>query len=162
MIRHTEHAHTTRLADARGCLAAFGSLFVLSGLTAITLGLTDAGPTGLERLVAVLIGAAHLAGGLWVGFGESRDATADTDGVTIRSRSWRARTLRRVDEREIAAVRLAEEPDSDGDPTFAPVLLLQTGEQVPLTTQSTPSREEALDAAAAVARRIGRPEAVNW
>jgi|GEM_PF-5825013 len=162
MIRHTEHARTTRLADARGCLAAFGSVFVLSGLTALWLGLTEPGPDDLARLVAVLIGAAHLAGGLWIGFGASRDAEADADGVTIRSREWLTRTTRRLDEREIGAVEVVESRDSEGDPMFAPALRLVTGERVPLTTQTLPARETVTEMAAAVARRIGRPEAVAW
>lgn len=163
MIRHTEHARTTRLADARGCLAAFGGLFVLSGLTALVLGLTDPGIGGLERLAVVGIGAAHLAGGLWMGVGESRDAEADAGGVTISDRRWlRPAVTRRVDEREVEAVVLVEERDSDGDATFAPALRLRTGERVALTTQSVPSRETALEMTTAVARRIGRPEAVAW
>ena len=162
MIRHAETPHATTVADARGCLAAFGGLFVLSGLTAIVLGLVDPDVDALARLAAVGIGAAHLAGGLWIGFGAGRDAEADAGGVTIRSRTWLTRTTRRVSEHEIAAVQIVETHDSDGDATFAPALALHTGERVPLTAQATPSREAALEMAAALARRIGRPEAVGW
>ncbi len=162
MIRHTEHAHTTRLADARGCLAAFGSVFILSGLTALWLGLTEPGPDDLGRLAVLGVGAAHLAGGLWIAFGESRDAEADADGVTIRSREWRIRTTRRIPERDIADVVVRETRDSDGDLTYSPALRLVTGETVPLTTQAMPSREAVLEMTTAVARRIGRPEAVAW
>lgn len=163
MIRHTEHTRTTRLADARGCLAAFGGLFVLSGLTALVLGLSEPGLGGLERLAVVGIGAAHLAGGLSISLSPSRAAEADDGGVTVSDRRWlRPPTTRRVSEREVASVLLMEGRDSDGDATFAPALRLATGETVPLTTQSVSSREAALAMAAAVARRIGRPEAVGW
>lgn len=163
MIRHRETPGRTVVSDARGCLGIFGGLFVVGGLLAIAVGLSDPDAPATARLVALVVGAANVAGGLWVAVGTTRVSVVDGAGVTVETRRgvWLADS-RRVHAPEIAAVTVAEGRDSDGDATFAPALRLHSGETLALTAQTTPSADVARPIAEAVARRLGVPERVEW
>lgn len=161
MIHHAEGRRETQAGDARGCFAVFGGLFVLSGTFATVAALTAEMPA-LARLCVLAIGLAHLAGGLFAGWGESRTSVVTPAGVTITHRRlFRPAETRHVPAGTIEAVEVEDGRDSDGDATFRPQLRLTTGRRVPLTVQTTPSREQAVEIAAAVARRLERPDAVD-
>lgn len=162
MIRHAETRRETQVGDARGCVAVFGSLFLLSGTVATAAACTAELPL-LPRLAVLAIGLAHIAGGLIAGWGESRVAVVTRAGVAVTHRRlFRPAETRHVGAAEVAAVEVHETRDSDGDVTFAPRLRLATGRHVDLTVQGTPSREAAIETASALARRLALPESIEW
>lgn len=124
---------------------------------------TDGEADATARLVGALIGASHVAAGLWLAVGTARVALVDGGGVTVETRRWlRIVANRRIPAEAVASVRVDEDRDSDGDATFRPALRLHSGETVALTTQTTPGADAARAIAEAVARRLGVPEAVEW
>ncbi|HEU0052787.1 MAG TPA: hypothetical protein VFQ39_06405, partial [Longimicrobium sp.] len=134
--------------DTPGCVWALALMFVASG-TLVTTGAFlgfdpgDAQPAW-ARGVMLLIGVAHLGGGLW--FLRTTPATllvADRARGTL---ALRVRGLRRADYEvfrlaDLRAVEVLEEKDSDGDPTFTLRLWLADGRVIPL--HSVPGRDRA-------------------
>ena len=162
MIRHVERRRETVVGDARGCFAAFGSLFLMSGTFATVAACTGEMPL-LARLGVLAIGLAHLGGGLFAGWGESRTAVVTRGGATVTHRRlFRAADVQHVSATAVAGVEVEEGRDSDGDATFAPRLRLATGRHLALTSQTLPSHDRVVEIASAVARRLALPEAVDW
>lgn len=163
MIRHAERRRETVVGDARGCLALFGSLFLLSGAFATTFALLGEMPGVWSRLGVLVIGLSHLGGGLFCGWGESRTAVVTRAGATVTHRRlFRATETQHVSAATVDAVEVEEGRSSDGDATFAPRLRRTTGRHVALTTQTLASREAVVEIASAIARRLALPEAVEW
>lgn len=163
MIRHVSTRREDRVTDAVGCTRAFGTPFVLSGLVALSAGCLGIG--GLDaagvwpRLGVGVIGAAHLFGGLMLWLGTWSGATVRRSGVEWTERpALRPARRRHVPPGDVASVEVDEGRDSDGDATHRVVLVLTTGERLPLTRQTLALRVPAEEAAAAVARRLEIPD----
>ena len=165
MIRHVADRRADRVTDVVGCLRVFGGVFVTTGV--FSLGAALFGWAGVadvslwERLGLAVLGAFHLGAGLLVALPTRTTTTVRRSGVEwVSKRPFRPAARRVVPPSEVARVAVEEKIDSDGDATYRVVLRLRSGETLPLTSQSTPAKEVADDAALAVARRLQMPEAL--
>ena len=160
MIRHVSSRREDHISDAVGCFRLFGGVFVLSGIGALSV--AAFGSTGIDayplgaRLLVVAIGAGHLAGGLSIWGGRSIASRVSRAGVEwTERRPLRGTSQRQIAPSEVRGIHIVSEPDSDGDDTHRVALRLASGESLPLSRQSTPSREQAEAISEAVARRLG-------
>ena len=160
MTRHVATRREDYVADAVGCVRVFASVFVVTGLFALSAAVLGAG--GLDaagawpRGAVALIGAGHLGGGLFLWAGRWSGAVVRRRGVEWAERGlFRPARRRTIAPSEVARVEVEESRDSDGDAVFRVVLLLRSGERLPLTRQFAPFRERCHETAAAVAERLG-------
>ncbi|MEM1055006.1 MAG: hypothetical protein AAGI52_05730 [Bacteroidota bacterium] len=161
MIRHISSRREDRVSDAVGCFRVFGSVFVCTGLGAISIALF--GLAGMEaesvlaRLGVFAIGAVHLAGGLAVCFQRSVSSTATRAGIVRTERRFlRPATRREFAPSEIVRFGVRAVQDSEGDDQWHPFFRLASGERVDLTAQPSVSRDLAEEVAGAFAQRIGK------
>ncbi len=119
MIRHTSTRKSETLTDAVGCLRAFGSLFVVTGTGALSIAAFGLAGMDTESLGArgavALIGAAHLAGGLLVGWGRWTQTVATRGGLVITERRPLRRSMRRhLAPGEVRDILLLDEKEQRG------------------------------------------------
>jgi hypothetical protein len=147
------------LRDSAAMVRGLGVAFVASGTFCLgggVLGLGDAPVPAGARLALLVIGAAHLAGGLWTV--HSHGATRAVFELASGRASVETRALfrtRREDFsiRHAAGVFVREEKDSDGDRWCTLHLLLRDGRIVRLN--AVPARgPERLEQAAAALREL--------
>ena len=160
MIRHTSTRRADTVSDAVGCLRVFGGVFVLTGTMALSVGAFGLAGMGAEpwyaRGAVVLIGAAHVLGGLAVAGGRWRKSVVTRGGVEhVEHRPLRAARRRHIAPSEVRDVLIRPEEDGDGDEQYALSLKLVSGERVPLTRHCTPSKGNAEAIRDAVLARLG-------
>ena len=109
-----------------------GSLFVLGPLGLFT---NNAAVPLWTRGLAFAMGLVGVATGVWLLWSSPSVATTvdvRRRRVIIRERGLAGRREREIEVGEIADVVVAEMPDSDGDATYQPHLILRSGEHVAL------------------------------
>ncbi|MEM6328112.1 MAG: hypothetical protein AAF791_13445 [Bacteroidota bacterium] len=160
MIRHVASRREDHVSDAVGCLRLFGSVFVCTGLGALSVALMGGG--GMDehslwsRLGVAAIGAAHLCGGLFVGWRRTVRSRITRSGVKWEERRPLRPTRRRqVAPSAVARLGVLTDTDTEGDEVYRVALHLTTGETLPLTHLSTASRVLVEAIREAVARRLG-------
>jgi hypothetical protein len=172
-VRIIETGDRLELRDVPGVLWVLGSVFVASGTFVLTAPVwaDEWRDFGLwERLAVLLIGVAHVGGGLFTA-GQPRATVTELD----RARGLGARRERRLWSRwepsrdsapgefplaDVRAVEVVRSKDSDGDPVFQARLRLARGESVWLQAQPASGEAHANENAERVRRflRLGDVE----
>jgi hypothetical protein len=146
-IQHSASRLTLR--DRPGCLWLFGLLFVASGT--FVLGSVPFAPEWAtfgrwERAAILAIGLGHFCAGLWLVRRHPTtrlelDRAQGTGTFSIRHPGDRVPTVTRFSLSDLRDVRILEQRDSDGDPSFALALVLAEGGELRL--HGAPARTRA-------------------
>ena len=157
-MRIIERDNQLTIADTPGCLWLFGLMFVLSGSSAMIAAFAVAAPptfAAFTRSAAFVIGASHLAAGLWIVRRHASTLT-ELDRVTgrglhrVRRPGSRAPVVTAFALSDVRAVDVRHDRDSEGDPVFQLRLWLSGSLMLPLQAQPAQGERAALEHAAAI------------
>jgi hypothetical protein len=138
-----------------------GTVFILGPLGLFT---NNDQVTVWARALALAMGLIGVLTGGWMVWRSPRVTTsidAQRRRVVIVERGLAGRHKRVIDFGMIADVVVAEQLDSDGDPTYQPQLLLQSGEHVPMSRVWQSVGEQSEKHIALVRRALREESGIN-
>jgi len=161
-----ESAQSIIVRDRPSGMWVFGSIFVLSGLFALSIPFASAAWSGFvlwERAAVIAIGLGHLAGGAFTVWSHRETLTtfdrATGEGVHIVSRPFvRGAEPTRFRINDARAIEIAHATDSDGDSMYQLRLWLSESRVLPLQAQPMHGEARAKGGASRLRDALGLAE----